>query len=99
MDEERRVCQTPTPGRQGTRIIRWKYDLVRGAILKSVPRKGEGVLFKELQAKVAGCLTAQEKQALGSIGWYTTVVKLDMEVNQELKRIPGSTPQRLLRAK
>ncbi len=34
------VCETPTPGKQPTRIDRWKYDAVRRAILKVTPRRG-----------------------------------------------------------
>jgi hypothetical protein len=95
--EDRVSCETPTPGKQPTRILRWKYDAVRRAILKAVPKKGEGLLFKTLPAEVTRHLTAEEKDNLGSIGWYTTTVKLDLEVKGELKRVPGATPQRLTR--
>lgn len=99
MDEERILCQTPSPGKQPTRIVKWKYDLVHKAILKSVPGKGEGLLFKELPRKVEHNLARKDRQRLGSIGWYTTVVKLDMEVKKELKRVPGAKPQHLLLSK
>jgi hypothetical protein len=42
-------------------------------------------------------LAADERDGLGSVSWYTTVVKLDLEVKGELRRLPGS-PQRLVRA-
>ena len=47
-DEKKVVCETPTPGKQPTRIDRWKYDLLRDAILDVLPEKGEGVPFQEL---------------------------------------------------
>ena len=36
-----------------------------------------------------------EKEKPGSVSWYTTTVKLDMEVKREIERVPGSKPQRL----
>jgi len=97
MSDEKVVCETPTPGKQPTRIHKWKYEAVRRAILKAVPKKGEGVLFKDLSKQVSGFLSAEEKADLGSIGWYTTCVKLDMEVKGEIKRLAGSSPQMLVR--
>lgn len=94
---ERVLCRTPTPGKKPTRISAWKYQLLRQAILKLVPRRGNGVLFAELPALVAAHLSAEDRGQLGSISWYTTVVKLNMEVQGELARVPGSKPQRLLR--
>ncbi len=95
--EARVACSTPTPGKQGTRIAKWKYDAVRRAILDSIPRQGEGLPFKDLPRAVADHLRADEKARLGSLGWYTTVVKLDLEVKKEIQRVAGARPQRLLR--
>jgi hypothetical protein len=91
------LCLTPTPGKQGTRIDKWKYDVVRRAILKSVPRNGSGTLFKELPDTVKQSLSPDELARLGSVSWYTTTVKLDMEVKGEIYRVPGVSPQHLLR--
>jgi len=41
--EKKITCQTPSPGKQPIRIDQWKYDLVRSALLKLVPKKGDGV--------------------------------------------------------
>lgn len=96
-DEERVVCETPTPGKRPTRIPRWKYELVRRAILESVPVDDCGIAFKELPAAVSGRLAPEERERLGSVSWYTTVVKLDLEVRGDLRRLAGSRPQRLIR--
>ena len=97
MSKEKVVCETPTLGKKPTRIDKWKYEAVRRAILKAVPKDGEGLMFKELPRQVEGLLTLEEKERLGSIGWYTTCVKLDMEVKGEIKRLKKVTPQRLIR--
>ncbi len=93
---ERVTCRTPTPGKQPTHVDRWRFDTVRRAILETIPRGAE-VPFAELPAKVEAVLSIEERDRLGSVSWYTTVVKLEMEVAGDLERVPGVTPQRLRR--
>ncbi len=97
--EEKILCRTPTPGKQGTRILRWKYDAVRNAIRKIVPRRKDGVKFQHLAGRVKALLSPDERKRLGSVSWYTVTVKLDMEVRGELKRVAGSRPQRIYRVR
>ena len=96
-DETRVVCETPTPGKQPTRILKWKYDLVREAILIAVSPSEDGVKFQELSCQVAEDLSEEQLSKLGSVSWYTTTVKLDMEVKGEIERVPGSRSQRIRR--
>ncbi len=91
------MCLNPALGKQGTRIVRWKYDLLRGAILDVIPDNAEGVAFKQLAELVERRLSAQQLKRLGSLGWYTTTVKLDLEARGEIERVPDSKPQRLRR--
>lgn len=94
---EKVVAETPTPGKQPTRIDKWKYDLVHDAILAVVPADENGVEFSQLAQLVEAHLSPADLEKLGSVSWYTTTVKLDMEVKGEIERIPGSKPQRLRR--
>jgi hypothetical protein len=96
MEQEKVICNTPTPGKQPTRIDKWKYDVVAKAILNALPRKGKGLLFSELPDRVKARLTKNELQRLGSISWYTTTVKLDLEVKGKIERVEGENPQRLI---
>jgi hypothetical protein len=89
------LCSTPTPGKQPTPIDRWKYDLVRSAILAAVPSSEQGIEFRALPGLVEQQLEPGELTKLGSVSWYTTTVKLDLEVKGEIERVPGSNPQRL----
>ena len=95
MADEKVSCHTPTPGKQSINIARWKYDAIRDAILTVLGNKTEGVVFRELPKLIKQFLTPTLQADIGSISWYTTVVKLDMEVKGEIRRIPGSKPQRL----
>lgn len=96
-EEDKVLCETPTPGKQPTRIAKWKYELVRSTILAEVPDDDKGVEFNRLAELVERRIPAEELKRLGSVSWYTTTVKLDMEVNGEIERVAGVTPQRLRR--
>lgn len=78
-------------GKQGVNISRAKYDSIRSAILDTVEAEGQ-IQFKDLPAAVEARL---QQPFDGSLSWYVTTVKLDLEARGLLKRIPGSSPQRL----
>jgi len=95
--EEKILCKTPTLGKKPTRIEKWKYHAIRKAILRVLPRTGEGLLFMDLSGEVKKKLSKDIRQKMGSVSWYTPTVKLALEVRGEIKRVPGSKPQRLKR--
>ncbi|HSQ56029.1 MAG TPA: hypothetical protein VLM40_09800, partial [Gemmata sp.] len=92
-------CRTPTPGKSATRIEKWKFDAIRSAIRAVVPSSGDGVLFSQLPELAKKKMDANELKRLGSLMWYVTVVKLELEVRGELRRVPDVSPQRLLRVR
>jgi hypothetical protein len=87
----------PHPEKAGPRILRWKYDAVKRAILKTLPGAEPGFPFKDLAGAVRGALTEEELSGLGPASWYTVTVKLDLEARGEISRVPGAQPQRLIR--
>lgn len=95
MADETTYCRNPDPDKQGTNIPTWKYELVRGAILGAVEGSDEGVEFRRLADVVRGCLTPAQTDALGSVSWHTTVVKLHLEAVGEIERIANTRPQRV----
>lgn len=90
-------CRTPASGKPGvTRIPAWKYEALRTAILEVAQDAGpKGFLFSELKEAVKERLSADDLDALGSLGWHTTTVKLNMEVVGDIMRLPGNGPQRI----
>ena len=75
--------------KQGVNISREKYDVIRNAILCVLQTQKE-MPFMKLSRAV-------EKEVNGnfdgSVMWYVTTVKLDMEARGELKRVQNSRPQ------
>ena len=94
-DEERVVCETPTPGKKPTRIHKWKYDLLRRIILEIVAEGTDGVEFRNLPGLIESRLSVEQRENLGSVSWYTVSVKLDMEVKGDIERVPRAKPQKL----
>jgi len=78
-------------GKKGINISKAKYDVMRQKILDIV-RADEGITFTEMTNAVEKKLTGNFD---GSIGWYATTVKLDLEARGQIERIPGSSPQQL----
>jgi len=96
-EDDKVACYTPTKGRDGaTRIPRWKYECVRRAIFDVLEDSCDGQLpFMELADHVQEVLTSNQLAKLGSLKWHVTTVKLNMEVEGELERVPRITPQTL----
>ena len=79
-------------GKTGVNIDKHKYDTVREAILQAL-RVGGTLTFNDLTADVRNMLAGTFS---GSISWYVTTVKLDLEARGEIVRVPKSSPQRLM---
>lgn len=78
-------------GKQGVNIDRAKYDKMRRAILAIVERE-PNVRFSQLGDKIYHELNGDFD---GSIGWYATSVKLDLEARGLIERVPNVSPQQL----
>jgi hypothetical protein len=81
--------------KQGVNISKEKYEMIRKVIL-SVLRVQKEMPFMKLSQAV-------EKEVHGnfegSVMWYVTTVKLDMEARGEVLRVPNSRPQLVKLAK
>ena len=94
-DRIKTECRTPTPGKKSTFIAAWKFKIIRNAILKVLETHKEGLLFKDLADEVGAVLDDATINKIGSMLWYSTTVKLEMEVREEIERIPGVKPQKI----
>lgn len=96
-EEDKITCYTPSEDSEGTtRIPRWKYDCIRRAILDVLDDSSDGqTAFQSLAEHVKDQLTSNQLAKLGSLKWHVTTVKLNMEVEGELERVPRISPQTL----
>jgi len=97
-DSDKINCRTPASlNGSGTNIPRWKYDAIRHAVLTVLRRSGaEGLMFKDLEDAARQELDEKVLIQIGSLAWHVTTVKLNMEVEGDIKRVKGSSPQRLI---
>jgi len=75
--------------KQGVNISREKYETIRKAILAALRTQNEMTfmaLSRAVEKEVNGTFE-------GSVLWYVTTVKLDLEARGTLQRIPNSRPQ------
>jgi hypothetical protein len=77
------------PAKQGISIEKQKYAVVQKAILHNLRAYGP-MTFTQLGVLVEKDL---RESFPGSVTWYYTTVKLDMEARGEIRRIPNSRPQ------
>ncbi|MFN0111072.1 MAG: DUF6958 family protein [Blastocatellia bacterium] len=89
--EEKIFAKHPDPAKQGVNISKAKYDAVKTEILAAL-QNGKELTLKELFAAVGEKLKGKFD---GSISWYTTVVKLDLEARKTIIRVPKSKPQQM----
>ena len=75
-------------GKKATCISKAKYDTMKAAMLASLSEKGE-LTHKEMLQAIVGHFKNNKIQFDGAVEWYMESVKLDLEANQVIKRIPG----------
>lgn len=92
------ATRNPLADRKAPRVDAERYAAMRAALLEVVPCEGEGVPFASLPSLVADVVPEATFRG-ASIPWYVATVKLDLEARGLLRRVPGSRPQRLRRAR
>lgn len=82
----------PSPDKMGVHIDKRKYTLIKKAILSSI-KSHEQIRFKP--TLISSVKENLEPTFDGSISWYVTTVKLDLEARGSIERIPKVSPQQL----
>ena len=75
--------------KQGVKISKEKYEIIREAILSALHKQNE-ITFMNLSRAVEKEVNGNFE---GSVNWYVTTVKLDLEARGLIKRVPNSRPQ------
>ena len=75
--------------KQGVKISKEKYEIIRKAILCVLESQKE-ITFMNLSRAVEKEVNGNFE---GSVTWYVTTVKLDLEARGQIKRVPKSRPQ------
>jgi phosphoribosylformimino-5-aminoimidazole carboxamide ribotide isomerase len=97
VDGQRVQLLHPESGKNAPRIAASHYEAVRMALLGVIAADASGDVLAEVTPRVAEALDPTARQELGSVGWYSTWVRLDLEARGLIERIPGSRPLRVRR--
>lgn len=96
MSDERILTLHPE-GKQGVNIKRDKYEAMREALLRVIPKTKQGIAFGELAEAVRPHLDAEVFPPESSVTWYVVTVKQDLEARELIERVAGRGPQRVRR--
>ena len=78
-------------GKKGVNISAEKYNLVKDTLI-SILRDKVQITYQELNNLAIDRLKENFK---GSISWYVVTVKLDLEANGIIQRIPDTSPHQI----
>ena len=78
-------------GKAGVNISKEKYDVIKAAIVDVLRRQGT-LSHTELTNQVDAALSGNFD---GSVAWYVTTVKLDLEARGAMERVPNTRPEQL----
>ena len=92
------TCRTPNPDRPGTTAVAaWKYEACARALREALEAggiMGSMELMRAAAERLEANLSPDELEALGSLSWHATTVRLEMEVRSEIERV-SDKPVRL----
>ena len=88
---EKIEARHPDKNKAGVNIDKEKYEMIREAILGLIGSRGE-IAFKDLAPEVGKLISDKFE---GSISWYVTTVKLDLEARGLIERVPHVKHQRI----
>jgi len=80
------VVRTPNKPGSGWRVDAVKYEAMRKAILKVLPRKAPGLTQAEMWDALARVAPKSHFPDRGKVGWWMKGVQLDLEVKKVVVR-------------
>ncbi len=94
-----RVLTLHPQGKNGVNIARDKYADMKKALLSVIPRRGDGVAFKDLPRLVSKRVDQRVFTADDSLPWYVITVKQDLEARGLIEQVAGRKPQHVRRCR
>jgi hypothetical protein len=93
--EKKILPQPREPKKRGGNISKERYNIMNAIITEALKANGE-MTFQELARAAEAQLTGKFD---GSILYYLTATKLDLEAKKVIERVPGTKPHKVRLAK
>ncbi len=97
--EARVTVQNVNKPGYATRVDKQKYDAVKKAMLKALPRTTPGLTQAEMVEAVKAYLPADLFPGGAKAGWWTKTVQLDLEAKGMVVREKSASPLHWRRAR
>lgn len=81
-----------------TKVDKAKYDAMKKAMLKALPKKSPGLTQQEIRDAVVPFLPGAEFPDGGKVGWWAKCVQLDLEARGLVVRDRRAKPLRWTKA-
>lgn len=90
---EQKILLKHPQGKKGVSISKGKYELLKKQITQYLSSNREGS-FAEISKAIAKEFKSSKVKFEGSLSWYLEWVKLDLEAQNIIKRVPKTSPQK-----
>ena len=92
---EQKIQLKHPQGKKGVSISKEKYELLKKHIMEFLSGNNEAT-FTDISKAIAKEFKAKKIRFDGSLDWYLEWVKLDLEAQKIIKRVPKTSPQKYL---
>ncbi len=90
---EQKIQLKHPQGKKAVSISKDKYELLKTEIVKYIAKNHDGT-FSDISKSIAQHFKEKNIKFDGSLNWYLEWVKLDLEAQQMITRIPNTSPQK-----
>jgi len=92
---EKKIQLKHPQGKKAVSISKGKYELLKAETIKYLKKNSEGT-FSDISKAISQNFKEKKIEFDGSLNWYLEWVKLDLEAQQFIIRVPKTSPQKYL---
>lgn len=92
---EQKIQLRHPQGKKAVSMSKDKYELLKTEAVKYLTDNPDGT-FSDLSITIIQNLKERKIKFDGSLNWYLEWVKLDLEAQEIIKRVPKTTPQKYM---
>ena len=90
---EQKIQLKHPQGKKAVSISKDKYELLKTETVKYLTKNADGT-FSDISKAIAQNFKETKTKFDGSLNWYLEWVKLDLEAQQIVARVPKTSPQK-----
>lgn len=92
---EQKIQLKHPQGKKAASIDKDKYELLKTETVKYLMKNSDGT-FSDISKAISQDFKERKIKFDGSLNWHLEWVKLDLEAQEIIKRVPKTTPQKYI---